>query len=83
MLLPFEDDADAIRLQKMALGQLPDDADNIHFVRLSDGSLSDLQDILTDTHSDVLVVERDSVLLQSPSLKQSLSRLDCPLLLVR
>jgi len=83
VLVPVEDDADAIRLQKMALGQLPDDADNVHFVRLSDGSLADLQDILTDTHSAVLVVERDSALLRLPSLKQSLNSLDCPLLVVR
>ena len=83
VLVPVEDDADAIRLQKMALGQLPDDADNVHFVRLSDGSLADLQDILTGTHSAVLVLERDSALLRSPSLKQSLNSLDCPLLVVR
>ena len=84
VLLPVEDDADAIRrLQKKALGQLPDDADNVHFVLLGNGSLADLLDILTDTHSGVLIVERDSALLRSPSLKQSLSRLDCPLLVVR
>ncbi len=83
VLVPVDDDADAVRLQNKALGQLPDDADNIHFVRLSDGSLADLQDILTDTQSAVLVIERDSVVLRSPSLKQNLSRLDCPLLVVR
>ena len=40
-------------------------------------------EILADTRSSVLIVERDNRLLQAPSLKHSLSALNCPLLVVR
>ncbi len=83
VLLPVHDEAEAARLQRMALDQLSDYAANVHFVQFSDGSLTDLLDSLVDTHCAVLIVERDNPMLRSPSLKQSLSRLDCPLLVVR
>lgn len=83
VLLPAKDEAEAKGLQEKALAQLQEDAANAFFIRLGDGSLADLLEILTDTHSAVLIIERDNRLLQSPSLKQSLSRLACPLLVVR
>ena len=83
VLLPAENEAEAERLQDTALQQLGEEAANARFILLSDGSLNDLLDILSDTHSAVLIVERDNRLLLSPSLQQSLSRLDCPLLVVR
>ncbi len=83
VLLPVEDHDDAKHLQEAALLQLDEDAANAHFLRLTNGSLNDLMEILTDTSSAVLILERDHVLLQSPSLKHCLSRLDCPLLVVR
>ena len=82
-MLSSEEKAGIERLQELAIRQLGEEASNAHFIWLSDGSLTDLLDILTDTHCAVLIVERDDRLLQSPSLKQSLSRLDCPLLVVR
>ncbi len=83
VLLAAKDEDETSRLQAMAARQLGEEASNARFIRLSDGALNDLLDILADTHSAVLIVERDNRLLQSPSLKQSLSRLDCPLLVVR
>ena len=67
----------------MAVSHLKQDAANVHFIRLTDGSLRDLMDILSDTHSAVLVIERGHRLLQSPSLKRSLNELNCPMLIVR
>lgn len=83
VLLPVEDEAEAASLQAMAAQRLGQDAARAHFIRLTDGALTDLMEILTDTSSAVLIIERDHNLLQSPSLQHCLSRLDCPLLVVR
>ena len=83
ILLPAADDTEAVRLQKQAIAQLGEHAASAHFMRLEDGSLADLLEILADTHSAVLIVERDHKLLQMTSLKQGLNSLNCPLLIVR
>lgn len=83
ILLPVADDAEEQHLKQLATEHLGANAPAAHFERMSDGSLADLVDILTDTNSSVLVLERDSKFLQTPTLKQSLNRLDCPILIVR
>lgn len=83
ILLPAKDLTEAARLQELATRQLGMDAARVHFFHMADGSLSDLVEILTDTNSAVLILERDNKLLHTPSLKYSLSNLNCPLLVVR
>ncbi|MGD2055353.1 MAG: hypothetical protein PVJ15_00990 [Gammaproteobacteria bacterium] len=86
ILLPG-DPADRDRLQRQAAaqlgvqtgGQLP----GVRFIDLPDASLAGLLEALADTNSAVLILERDQQLLQTPSLRQCLNRLDCPLLVVR
>lgn len=83
ILLPVEDVAEVARLQQLATNQLGKDAASVHFICLADGSLTDLLEVLADTCSAVLIVERDNKLLETPSLKQCLNVLNCPLLIVR
>jgi len=83
ILLPAEDMTEAARLQELATRQLGMDAARVHFIHLTDGALTDLMEILTDTNSAVLILERDNTLLHTPSLKRSLGNLNCPLLVVR
>lgn len=83
ILLPAEEVAEAVRLQQLATRQLGEDVASARFIHLTDGSLNDLMEILTDTNSAVLILERDNQLLQMPSLKQGLNSLNCPLLVVR
>jgi hypothetical protein len=83
ILLPADGDAEAARLQQMATGQIGDAAARVHFIHMADGSLAELMEILTDTNTAVLILERDNKLLQAPSLKHCLDNLNCPLLVVR
>jgi nucleotide-binding universal stress UspA family protein len=83
ILLPAETEAEAMRLQELATRQLGQHAASADFIQLKDGSLNDMLDVLTESNSAVLIVERDSKLLQSPSLRRSLGNLNCPLLIVR
>jgi nucleotide-binding universal stress UspA family protein len=83
ILLSARDEAGREQLQQQASERLGKQADNAHFIHLHDGSIADLLDILSDTHSAVLIMERNSKLLQSATLRQSLNSLDCPLLIVR
>lgn len=83
ILLSAGNKKEAARLQQLATKQLGKDAASAHFIRLSDGTLADLVEILSDTNSSVLILERDNKLLQAPSLKHSLNNLNCPLLIVR
>jgi hypothetical protein len=80
ILLPAENEAEARRLQEMATRQLGEYAASADFIQLKDGSLND---VLADSNSAVLIVERDNKLLQAPSLRRSLNNLNCPLLIVR
>jgi nucleotide-binding universal stress UspA family protein len=83
ILLSAGDEAGLTRLQQAANKQLGDVAANVHFIPLKDGSLADLLEILGDTHTAVLVMERDNALVQTVTLRQNLNNLDCPLLVVR
>ena len=83
ILLVAENEAESVRLQQRALDQLAETQASARFVRLNDGSLSDLLEVIKDTHTAVLVIERDNELLQTPTLRQNLNTLDCPLLIVR
>jgi hypothetical protein len=82
ILLPG-DGADRERLQQRAGAQLGGQSSGLRFVDLPDASLPGLLEVLADTNSAVLLLERDHELLQTPSLRQCLNRLDCPLLVVR
>lgn len=83
IILHAADAAEAARLQKMAAEQLGNRTHGVRFISLQNGSLPDLIEILSETNSAVLVIERDNKLLQVPSLKRSLDNLRCPLLIVR
>jgi nucleotide-binding universal stress UspA family protein len=83
ILFHTDDEAEAGRLQEMATRQLQDTAAEAYFIRLTDGALADLIEIMRQTHTAVLVIERDNKLLQTPSLKHCLDSLNCPLLIVR
>lgn len=83
ILLPVENVADAIHLQQLAISRLGRDARSVHFIHLADGSLADLVEMLADSNSAVLILERDNKLVHTPSLQQSLNKLNCPLLIVR
>ena len=83
ILLHTDDEAEAGRLQEMATRQLQETAAKAYFIRLTDGVLADLIEIMRQTHTAVLVIERDNKLLQTPSLKHCLDSLSCPLLIVR
>jgi hypothetical protein len=83
IILHAADEAEAAHLQEIVAKQLGKHTPGVHFINLQNGSLPDLIDILVDTNSAVLVIERDSTLLQVPSLKHCLGNLRCPLLIVR
>ena len=83
ILLSAADEAGRDQLQQQVSERLGEQAEKAHFIHLHDGSIADLLDILSDTHSAVLIMERNSKLLQSATLRQSLNSLDCPLLIVR
>lgn len=83
ILLSARNGADAVHLQQQAKQQLGELAASAYFIPVADGSLNDLVEILADTNSAVLILERDNKLLQPPSLKHSLNKLICPLLIVR
>ncbi len=82
VVIPADDDESMRRLQLAASHQLGE-ARHADFIRLHDGSLADLLEILRDSHSAVLVVERESAFLQTPVLRQHLNSLDCLLMIVR
>ena len=83
ILLPAENEAEAMRLQELATRQLDEQAANADFIPLKDGSLNDVLEVLADSNSAVLIVERDNKLLHAPSLRRSLNNLNCPVLIVR
>jgi nucleotide-binding universal stress UspA family protein len=83
ILLPAENEAEAMRLQELATRQLGEQAVSAEFIPLKDGSLNEVLEVLADSSSAVLIVERDNQLMQAPSLRRSLSNLNCPLLIVR
>ena len=83
IILPAREEAALASMQQQAEMQLGDTPTHRHYVRLHDGELAELLDILSDTHTSVLVLERDSKLLRMPSLKQGLVALNCPVLVVR
>jgi hypothetical protein len=83
IILPAGEEAGVASLQQQAEMQVGDSPTHARYVRLHDGDLTDLLDILSDTHTSVLVLERDSKLLQMPSLKRGLAALNCPVLVVR
>ena len=83
ILLPAENEAEAMRLQELATRQLGDHAASADFILLKDGSLNDLLEVLVDSNSAVLIIERDNKLLRAQSLRRSLNNLNCPLLIVR
>jgi len=83
ILLPGSGGTDTEQLQQRATVHLGGQLPGIHFIGLPDTSLPGLLEILADTSSAALIIERDHALLRTPSLRQCLNRLDCPLLVVR
>ncbi|MGB5643719.1 MAG: hypothetical protein WBO16_11600, partial [Gammaproteobacteria bacterium] len=83
ILLSAEDATGLTRLQQLAIKRLGDEVAGAHFIPLHESSLSDLLEILRDTRTAVLIIERDNALLQTATLRQNLNNLDCPLLVVR
>ncbi|NNL06780.1 MAG: hypothetical protein HKO86_03580 [Gammaproteobacteria bacterium] len=83
IILPAGEEAELASMQQQAEMQLGDTPTHTHYIPLHDGELTDLLEILSDTHTSVLVLERDSKLLQMSSLKRGLAVLNCPVLVVR
>lgn len=83
VLLPAGSEVMTAELERLAAGRLGDQADRARFIPMPDASLTSLVEALADSDSAVLILERGHALLQSPSLRQCLNTLDCPLLVVR
>ena len=83
VLLNASDETGAAGLRQQAQQQLGDLPGGIHFVSLADTSLPALLDMLADTGSAALIIERENSLLHTPALRQSLNSIDCALLIVR
>lgn len=83
IILPAGDETGATEMKQEAESHLGRAAAAAHFVQLQDGTLANVLEILSDTRTAVLILERGSKLLQMPSLKRGLAALGCPLLIVR
>jgi len=69
-------------LKRKAQELLPDQPGEVSYHSLEDHGLAELVQILEDAGSSALVIHRDNELLRSAPLRESLSRLHCPLFLV-
>jgi nucleotide-binding universal stress UspA family protein len=70
-------------LRQQAQHQLGNESGGINYISLPDDALPVLLDVLTDTNSAALILERENRLLHTPALRHGLNNLDCSLLIVR
>jgi len=83
VLLPVAGGKDATTLQQDAALRLGEQAESAVFIQIPDATLPSLLDALAGTDSAALILQRDHDLLQTPTLRQCLGSLNCPLLVVR
>ena len=84
ILLPVAGETEPVTLQQEVLTRLGGQASPVvQFVALPDASLPAVVEALADTGSDALILQRDHEMLQTPTLRQCLNSLNCPLLVVR
>lgn len=83
VLLPAGGKADATLLQQKAVSQLGEQAKGVQFIPMPDASLSSVLEALAGIESAALILQRDHELLHTPTLRQCLNSLNCPLLVVR
>jgi len=83
VLLPVTHGKGAAALQQEVTLRLGEQAESAEFIQMSGASLPSLLDALAGTDSAALILQRDHELLQTPTLRQCLNSLNCPLLVVR
>jgi len=83
VLLPATRETDAAAMRQEAAVRLGEQVLSADFIQIPDASLPSLLEALADTDSAALVLQRDHTLLQTPTLRQCLDSLNCPLLVVR
>jgi hypothetical protein len=83
ILLPAAGETEPVTLQQEVLTRLGGQAGPVQFVALPDASLPAVVETLADTGSNALILQRDHELLHTPTLRQCLNSLNCPLLVVR
>jgi hypothetical protein len=83
ILLPLAGNLDAAALQQALVSRLGEQAGVAQVIPMPDASLPSLLEALADSGSAALILQRDHELLRTPSLRQCLNSLNCPLLVVR
>jgi hypothetical protein len=83
ILLPVTGKTDTAAIRQAVVSRLGEQAGMAQFIPMPDDSLPSLVEALADTGSDALILQRDHELLRTPSLRQCLGSLNCPLLVVR
>jgi nucleotide-binding universal stress UspA family protein len=83
VLLPVAGKTDTVALRQAVITQLGEQAGMAQFIPMPDASLQSLVEALADTGSAALILQRDHELLRTPSLRQCLNSLNCPLLVIR
>jgi hypothetical protein len=83
VLLAVAGEEDSAALRQKVVSQLGEQAGMAQFIPMPDASLPSLVEALADTGSAALILQRDHELLRTPSLRQCLNSLNCPLLVVR
>lgn len=83
VLLAGEPDKAGGELRRQVSAILSNHAGTVTFLELDSDSVAGVLEALHETGSTALVMQRDNALLRNTSLRQYLSRLHCPLFLVR
>jgi nucleotide-binding universal stress UspA family protein len=83
VLLPVAGETETVALQQAVVARLGEQAGMAQFITMPDASLPSLVEALADTGSAALILQRDHELLRTPTLRQCLNSLNCPLLVVR
>ncbi|MDZ7839324.1 MAG: universal stress protein [Gammaproteobacteria bacterium] len=76
-------DAESDELHEHAASLLAEHSGNVVYRFLEDNTVGGLLEMLYESGSTALVMQRDNSMLRNTSLRQYLSRLQCPLFLVR
>lgn len=83
VLLPSGGDSNPEDLRRQAAALLPDPSGEVSYDELNITSLAELIDTLRRDASSALVLQRDNRLLRDAPLRDYLTRIQCPLFLVR
>jgi nucleotide-binding universal stress UspA family protein len=83
VVIPDVPDTEARRLQALAESLLRSQKQRVGFVRLTGNGVQDLINAVGSCSSQVLIVERDTPLLEGDALWRCLNQVGCPVLLVR